>query len=89
MNKIKQKLIASFIALGLSAPAAFVAYDLTMPAEGLHTTVYADPIGLPTVCVGRMDKALKKGETFTIEECMEMFAKDWKKHQKNCNFLRS
>ena len=61
MSTLKQKLIASFLALGLSTPAAFVAYDLTMPAEGLRTTVYADPIGLPTVCVGHMDKALKKG----------------------------
>lgn len=81
MKVLKQKLIASFIALGLSAPAAFVAYDLTLPAEGLEQKVYADPIGLPTVCVGRMDKALKKGTTFSIEECMDMFATDWKKHQ--------
>jgi len=81
VTKLKQKLIASFLALGLSAPAAFVAYDLTIPAEGLHTTVYTDPIGLPTACVGHMDKALKRGETFTIEECMDMFAVDWKKHQ--------
>lgn len=44
MNKsFKQKLIASFIALGLSAPAAFVAYDLTVPAEGFHQSVYIDP----------------------------------------------
>ena len=81
MQKLKQKLIASFLALGLSAPAAFVAYDLTLPSEGLEQKVYADPIGLPTVCVGHMDKALKKGGTFTIEECMAIFAADWKKHQ--------
>ena len=79
--KLKQKLIASFLALGLSAPAAFVAYEHTLPAEGFSQTVYADPIGLPTVCVGHMDKALKKGQSFTIEECMAMFAADWKKHQ--------
>ena len=78
---LRSKLIASFLALGLSAPAAFVAYDLTIPAEGLEQKVYVDPVGLPTVCVGHMDKALKKGQTFTIEECMAMFAADWKKHQ--------
>lgn len=40
MGNLKQKLIASFIALGLSAPAAFVAYDLTLPSEGLEQKVY-------------------------------------------------
>lgn len=40
MGKVKQKLIASFIALGLGAPAAFVAYDLTLPSEGLEQKVY-------------------------------------------------
>jgi len=79
--KLKQKLIASFLALGLSAPAAFVAYDLTLPSEGLEQKVYVDPVGLPTVCVGRMDRALKKGQIFSIEDCMKMFASDWKKHQ--------
>jgi len=43
--------------------------------------VYLDPVNLPTVCVGRMDKSLKLGQTFTLDECMEMFAEDWKKHQ--------
>lgn len=82
MNGIRQKLIAAFLTAGIGASGAFVAYDLTLPSEGLEQKVYVDPVGLPTVCVGHMDKALKKGETFTIEECMEMFAADWKKHQK-------
>ncbi len=78
---IRSKLIASFLALGLSAPAAFVAYDLTLSSEGFSQSVYTDPVGLPTVCAGHMDKALKKGQFFSIEECMAMFAVDWKKHQ--------
>ena len=82
MNGIRQKLIASFLAAGISASGTFVAYDLTLSSEGLEQKVYVDPVGLPTVCVGHMDKALKKGQTFSIEECMDMFAKDWKKHQK-------
>ena len=82
---LRSKLIASFLALGLSAPAAFVAYDLTLLSEGFEQKVYVDPIGLPTVCVGHMDKALKKGTIFSIEECMEMFAADWKKHQAQLN----
>lgn len=86
MNKnIKQKLIAAFIALGLSAPAAFVAYDLTYPSEGLVQHVYLDPVSLPTVCIGRMDKSLKLGQKFSVDECMKMFAEDWKKHQAQLN----
>ena len=61
MNSIRQKLIASFLAAGISATGAFVAYDLTLPSEGLEQKVYIDPVGLPTVCVGHMDKSLKLG----------------------------
>ena len=82
MNGIRQKLIAAFLTAGIGASGAFVAYDLTLPSEGLEQKVYIDPVGLPTVCVGHMDKSLKLGQTFSVEQCMEMFAKDWKKHQK-------
>lgn len=81
MKTNKSKLIASFIALGLSAPAAFVAYDLTAPAEGFSQVVYLDPVGLPTVCYGHMDKSMKVGAVYSIDECMTIFAVDWKKHQ--------
>lgn len=81
MKILKQKLIAAFIAAGLSAPAAFFVYDVTVPSEGVELQVYLDPVNLPTVCVGRMDKRLKLGQTFTLDECMEMLAEDWKKHQ--------
>lgn len=81
MKNLKQKLIAAFIAAGLSAPAAFVAYDLTLPSEGYEPIPYIDPVGLKTYCVGHL--ALK-GENikkeYTDEECMIIFASDWKKH---------
>lgn len=79
---IRQKLIASFFAAGISASSAFVAHDLTLPSESLQTKVHLDPIGLPTVCIGHMDRSLKIGQTFSIDECMRMFAEDWKKHEK-------
>lgn len=81
MKHLKQKLIAAFIAAGLSAPAAFFVYDVTVPSEGVSLPVYLDPVNLPTVCVGRIDKKIKLGQTFTLDECMEMLAEDWKKHQ--------
>lgn len=79
---IKKKLISAFVAAGVTASSAFVAYDLTLPSEGLKQSVYLDPVTLPTVCIGRMDKKLKLGERFTIEECMAMFAEDWVKHER-------
>lgn len=81
MNKLKQKLIAAFIAAGLSAPAAFVAYDLTLPSEGHEPVPYIDPVGLKTYCVGHLAlKGEKIKKEYTDEECMVIFASDWKKH---------
>lgn len=85
MKSIKTKLIAAFIAAALPVSAAFFVYDVTVPSEGVYLPVYLDPVGLPTVCVGRMDRKLKLGQTFTLDECMEMFAEDWKKHQDQLN----
>lgn len=83
MKAIKSKLIAAFIAAGLGAPAAFVAYDLTLPSEGLVLQPYADPVGLQTTCVGHLVvKGEKVKTSYTEEECMEIFASDWKKHLK-------
>lgn len=81
MRNIKQKLIAAFIAAGLTSPAAFVADDVTLPSEALVTTPYTDPVGLRTACVGHLitkNDVVKK--SYTEEECMHIFAQDWKKH---------
>jgi lysozyme len=32
-----------------------------------------------------MDKSLKLGQKFSVDECMKMFAEDWKKHQAQLN----
>lgn len=83
MKTLKHKLIAAFIAAGLSAPAAFVAYDLTLPSEGYVPFSYSDTGGLTTYCVGRLalkGEVVKK--SYTEEECMKVFAEDWKKHEK-------
>ena len=81
-NNIRKKLIIAFITAGLSAPAAYVGYDLTLPSEGLVLSPYSDPVGLKTYCVGHLateQDVLKK--SYTEEECMAIFAKDFKKHQ--------
>lgn len=81
-NKLRKNLIVAFVAAGLSAPAAYVGYDLTLPSEGLVLSPYSDPVGLKTYCVGHLvtkKDVLKK--SYTEEECMTIFAQDFKKHQ--------
>lgn len=81
MKTIRSKLIAAFFAAGLTSSAAFVADDVTLPSEALVTTPYTDPVGLRTACVGHLitkNDVVKK--SYTEEECMEIFAQDWKKH---------
>ena len=81
MNGIRQKLIASFLAAGISASGAFVAYDLTLSSEGYEPTPYIDPVGLKTYCVGHLAlKGEKIKYSYTDKECMDIFAADWKKH---------
>lgn len=43
---IKKKLISAFVAAGVTASSAFVAYDLTLPSEGLKQSAYLDPVVL-------------------------------------------
>jgi lysozyme len=82
MKSLKQKLIVSFITAGLSAPAAFVAYDLTLPSEGLVYSPYPDPVGLTTYCVGHLAlRGEKIKDKYSEEECLTLFTKDFKKHQ--------
>lgn len=82
-------LYKKLLGVGLGSALAISGAFIVAPFEGKENKTYIDPVGLPTVCAGSMDKAIKLDQTFTIKECMDMFAKDWKKHQKNCNFLRS
>lgn len=79
---LRKKLIVAFVAAGLPATAAFVGYDLTGPSEGLVLSPYSDPVGLNTLCVGHL--ATKKDvvkPNYTEEECMTIFAQDYKKHR--------
>lgn len=79
---LRKKLIVAFVAAGLPATAAYVGYDLTMPSEGLVLSPYSDPVGLKTACVGHLytKKDVVKSK-YTEEECMTIFARDYKKHR--------
>lgn len=81
-QSLRKKLIVAFVAAGLPATAAYVGYDLTVPSEGLVLSPYSDPVGLKTACVGHL--YIKKDvvkDKYTEEECMTIFAQDYKKHR--------
>jgi len=83
LNSIQRKLITAFIAAGVAAGPAYVAYDLTLPSEGLVLSPYPDPVGYKTYCVGHLaTKTDKVKSSYTEEECLQLFASDWVKHQK-------
>lgn len=79
---LRKKLIVAFVAAGLPATAAYVGYDLTLPAESLVLSPYSDPVGLSTACVGHLyNKKDVVKDKYTEEECMTIFAQDYKKHR--------
>lgn len=81
-TSIRGKLFAALLGAGVAGPSAYVAVELTAPSEGLYLTPYKDPVGLTTICLGHL---VKKGEKvkdlYTVDECAELFAKDFKEHE--------
>lgn len=59
--------------IGASAAAVVFA---TAPAvawfEGLLPYTYVDPVGIPTACVGETGAHVEMGQTYTMEQCMQM-----------------
>ena len=78
-NSLKSKVFAALLAAGVAGPSAYVATELTLPSEGFLTHLHLDPVGLPTTCIGHL---VQKGETpkqtYTEDECITKFVKDWK-----------
>lgn len=85
-DSLKKKIFVALLAAGVSAPSAYIAVDHTVPSEGFYTSVYVDPVGLKTYCVGHM---VRKTETlkasYTEAECINLFVKDWKEHEAQLN----
>ena len=82
---IRNTIFAALLAGGVAAPSAYVAVDLTVPAEGVVLGVYKDSAGYPTECIGRLNKSAKIGESRTLKECVDKFVEDWKKHEAQLN----
>lgn len=51
--------------------AAALAVAIAIPAEGLRTVAYRDPIGIPTICFGST-RGVQMGDRVTVEQCHKM-----------------
>lgn len=70
MSSTRSKLVAALLA-GVSPTTVQFLID----HEGWINQVYLDAVGLPTVCVGVMDKRLTVGKTYSDDECVALTAK--------------
>lgn len=79
---LRRKIFIALIGAGVSGPSAYIATTHTVPAEGFMLNLHMDPVGKATTCIGHL---VQKGETpkktYTEDECIALFVKDWKKHQ--------
>ena len=71
----KSKLIAS-----IGAAAAALAVSTVAYYEGKVNRTYVDPVGVLTSCYGHTGPELRKGQTFTDEQCLAQLQEDLVKH---------
>lgn len=57
------------------AAATAIATALAIPAEGLFTRWYFDPVGIATVCYGST-KNIDKSKVYTVAECKALLNKE-------------
>lgn len=70
MHSNRAKIIAAVLA-GTSPDSVQFLID----QEGWVNKVYRDSVGLPTVCVGHMDRSMRMGDHYSDEECIALTAK--------------
>lgn len=56
-------------AKGFGLGAILLALPMVVYFEGVELTTYADPVGIPTACVGETDSEVVLRERFTLQEC--------------------
>ena len=79
----KQKMISYLFASGISLAALISGVTLVAPSESFRNETYLDPVGIVTSCAGHVDSKQKLGDVFTDEECLDKFAKDLLKADKD------
>jgi lysozyme len=67
----------------VAAIAVIGAAGLTMlqSHEGLRTSTYMDPVGIPTICYGHTGPEVRMGMKLTVDQCNQVLLYDIRKHQ--------
>lgn len=64
----------------IGAAAAALAVSSVALYEGKVNRTYVDPVGVLTSCYGHTGPELRKGQTFTDEQCLDQLQADLLKH---------
>ena len=64
----------------IGAAAAALAVSTVAYYEGKVNRTYVDPVGVLTSCYGHTGPELRKGQTFTDEQCLAQLQEDLVKH---------
>ena len=79
-SKLKQK-------IGVGAVALLVPCVLFFEGTVLHT--YPDPVGILTACTGHTGPELRRGDTYTPEQCKAMLYDDLLKHADDIDCIKT
>lgn len=59
-----------------------VGIDMVKAHEGLRTSAYLDPVGIPTICYGHTGPEVKIGLRYTVQRCEAILLEDLATHRK-------
>lgn len=74
--KINQIIAKKLAAYGLSGALILAGAGTVSFYEGKANKVYVDAVGILTSCFGHTGPELKKGQTFTDDQCLQQLAED-------------
>lgn len=73
MSPVKKGSIATLVVVLLAAP-------FVLRHEGVVLRTYADPVGIPTACVGETDAEITLRQRFTRDECVAVMGASLLRH---------
>lgn len=75
---MRKRLLASVTAAAVIGAGGL---SIVKASEGLRTSTYLDPVGIPTVCYGHTGPDVRMGQTYTRAECEAIVVEDIAKHR--------
>lgn len=58
-----------------------VGFSLIERSEGLRTSAYIDPVGIPTICYGHTGPEVRLGLKYTVAQCKALLMYDIEQHR--------